>query len=506
MSSELDAKLQRRKLDALKRGIHRVPADATTAFSVHVIGVGKAGCALLTRMLGDVTASYLADDRVRLTMLAVDVADVELAKVREVAASLKTERVQVETIALNVPSKGELQDSLTRLPQSLQLEYPLYHFNPHYQPWISADTTLPSEDGHVDRALAKALYSRTYYDGDRPLAAALRRFRKSVEATSLDSVVCVVYGLGGGTGSGVAVDLARHLSTVEFGHSVVVVGMGIAPCDGDSPEHRSSALFPVITELDCMLDETKNRGVVAAFGDLYRNPFTGGFIVIPQQPVWHATHDLAATHERVDRELSSLLLRDHGAQLWETLRFLNWVAAPSTQHSAARTPYGAQWLHLWNFIDIDGGAKSNAAQWLRQLGVRDSYTPEIVELRTANPAGQGHAGIAASIDQFFKPEAATLASPGGVPGSVQFILPRLRKTDIDLFFTAQEAYDKQQPAQKILDHAWLLELGIILCEPGTHLQGMAGAGLWSDESWIAVPYDDIRIAPEQRTEKERDAA
>jgi hypothetical protein len=151
----------------------------------------------------------------------------------------------------------------------LQLEYPLYHFNPHYQPWISGDTTLPSRDGHVDRAVAKALYSRAYYDGDRPLAAALRRFRKSVEATSLDSVVCVVYGLGGGTGSGVAVDLARHLSTVEFGHSVVVVGMGIAPCDGDSPEHRSSALFPVITELDCMLDETKNRGVVAALGDLY---------------------------------------------------------------------------------------------------------------------------------------------------------------------------------------------------------------------------------------------
>ena len=85
-------------------------------------------------------------------------------------------------------------------------------------------------------------------------------------------------------------------------------------------------------------------------------------------------------------------------------------------------------------------------------------------------------------------------------GSVQFILPRLRKTDLDLFFAAQEAYDMQPLRQKILDHAWLLDLGIILCEPGTHLQGMAGAGLWSDSSWIAVPYDGIRIAKEQRKE------
>ena len=500
MPSDLDAKLQKRKLDALKRGIHRMRAEDSTPFSVHVVGVGKAGCAVVAQMRREVTASHLSDERVRITALAVDIGDSELNKVRAAAANLKSDRVQVETFALDVPSKGELQESLRRHREFLQLEYPLYHFNPHYQPWISDDLALPSADAHVDRAVAKALYSRAYYDGERPLAAALRRFRKSVEATSLDSMVSMVYGLGGGTGSSVAVDLARHLSTVEFGHRVVVVGMGIAPCEGDDPAHRSSALFPVISELDCMLDETKNRGVVAAFGDLYRNPFTGGFIVVPQQPTWHATNDLAATHQRVNRELASLLLRDQGAQLWETLRFLNWVAAPSTQHSAARTPYGLRWLHLWNFVDIDGAAKSSAAQWLRQLGVRSSYTPEIIELRTANPNGPYHAGIAASIDQFFKPEAATLASRGAMDGSVQFILPRLCKTDLDLFFAAQEAYDAQPLRQKILDHAWLLDLGIILCEPGTHLQGMAGAGLWSDISWIAVPYDGIRIAKEQRKE------
>ena len=43
MPSDLDAKLQKRKLDALKRGIHRMRAEDSTPFSVHVVGVGKAG-------------------------------------------------------------------------------------------------------------------------------------------------------------------------------------------------------------------------------------------------------------------------------------------------------------------------------------------------------------------------------------------------------------------------------------------------------------------------------
>lgn len=498
MLSDLDAKLQKRKLDALKRGIHRVRGDSPTPFSIHVVGLGKAGCDVITQILRDVTASYLSDERVRLTALAVDIGDTHLAQVRSAADALKSDRIQVETFALDVPSRVELQDSLQRHRDFLKLEYPLYHFNPHYQPWIPDDVVLTSGNAHYERAVVKALYSRAYYDGTRPLAAALRRFRESVETTTLDSVVCIVFGLGGGTGSGMAVDLARHLSTVEFGHRVVLTGIGIAPCEGDDAKHRSEVIFPVISEIDCMLDESKNRGVVAAFGDLYRNPYTGGFIVVPQQPAWYGTKDLAATHQRVDRELSALLLGDDGAQLWETLRFLNWVAAPSTQHSAARTPYGLRWLHLWNFVDADGKGKISTAESLRQLGVRSSYKPEIIEVRAPHPDDADLAGIVTSIDQVFKPEANTLTSLGGVKGSVQFILPRLRKTDLDLFFDAQDAYDTLSKTQKLLAHAWLLDLGIMLCEPGAHLEGMAGAGLWSSDSWVAVPYDAIRIPEEQR--------
>ncbi len=498
MSSDLDAKLQKRKLDALKRGIHRVQGDATTPLAIHIVGLGKAGCDVVAQVLRDAPNSFLTDERAHHSALAIDIDATDLVVVRELAETLKFPNVHAEAVAIGVPSDESLQDSLQRHRDFLKLEYPLYTWNPNYQPWIPSDLDLARAGSHYERAFAKALYSQAYYDGERPLAAALRRFRQSVESTNLDSVVCIVFGLGGGTGSGMAVDLARHLSTVGFGHRAVVVGIGIAPCDGDEAQHRSGALFPVISELDCMLDHSKNQGVAAAFGELYRNPFTGGFIIVPQQPTWQATQNLAATHQRADHELATLLTANRGGQLWETLRFLNWVAAPSTQHSAARTPFGPQWLHLWSFVDSDAQSVVAGPSLLKQLGIRSSYRPEIIELRAPNPSDDSVAKIAEGIDQIFKPEASAIVTQGGAEGSVQFILPRLSKSDLDLFFTAQSAYETEPTAEKLMQHSWLLDLGVALCEPSTRLQGMAGASLWGGDNWVAVPYEGgIRISVEE---------
>jgi Tubulin like len=493
----LEEKLQKRKLDALKNGVHRIRANESAAFGVHVIGLGRAGCEVVAQVIARGSESLVSDERARFTALAIDVDPRALEVVEAARAALPADRAQVETLALGLPTTDALQASLQRQPEFLRLEYPLYSWNPHYQPWISNELKFPDNAGHFPRALAKALYSKAYYDAPRTMASALRKFAQSVDATPVESVVCIVFGLTGGIGSGLAVDLARHLSNVIFGHRVVVVGIGIAPCDGDYPAHDPAQLFPVLTELDCMSDERKNRGVTAAFGELHRNPFTGGFLVVPQQHVWQTTKDLQVTQQRIDRELATLLTANRGAQLWETLRLLNWVAAPSTQHSAARTPYGAQWLHLWSFVD-QANLGQGGATLRKQLGVRTSYKPEFIELRAPNPDDRDVAKIAANIDEAFTPEVTPAVAPGGGEGSVQFILPRLRKTDLDLFFAAQHAYDAQSPAAKLLEHSWLLDLGIVLSEPSTRLEGMAGASLWGGENWVAVPYDLIRIAEEDR--------
>jgi hypothetical protein len=332
-----------------------------------------------------------------------------------------------------------------------------------FEPWMGADEKLPAPGESIPRAVAKAIYGRAYYDGDRPAAAAVKRFCDNVAATPGDSVVCFCFGLGGGTGSGIAVDLARHISNVRFGRRILVVGIGIAPCDGDSPRHLGGHLFPVLSELDCIGDETKNRGVVVVCGDLYRNPFTAGFLLVPQQPVWEATQDLKATHERVDEELASLVTLRNGANLWETLRLLNWVAAPSTQHSAARTQYGMHWIHTFGFADVESGKLSFGTDYPRKMGLLPTYRPEFIEARVAAKTDAVSNDVAEQLNSVFGPSIQAEFADGGRSGSVQFVLPQVSKEDLELFAKARSAYDLQTPETKLRGHSWLLERGVMLC-------------------------------------------
>ena len=62
-----------------------------------------------------------------------------------------------------------------------------------------------------------------------------------------------------------------------------MIGVGVLPHGGDAEHHRDGSLFAILNEVDSMLDEEKNQGVQAVWGDLYNNPFTGGFFVLPQE-------------------------------------------------------------------------------------------------------------------------------------------------------------------------------------------------------------------------------
>ncbi len=74
-------------------------------------------------------------------------------------------------------------------------------------------------------------------------------------------------------------EIARHMSSIKLGRRPWVIGVGVLPSTPESPDVR----FPVINELDCMIDTEKNNGVMAVWGDLYKNPFTGGFFAVPEE-------------------------------------------------------------------------------------------------------------------------------------------------------------------------------------------------------------------------------
>ena len=206
--------------------------------------------------------------------------------------------------------------------------------------------------------------------------------------------------------------------------------------------------------------------------------------MVPTQHVWAVTRDLAATRRRANQEVAALLASKDGAGLWETLRMLNWVAAPSTQHSAARTPWGARWVHVLGYADTSGPVGAHPAA----MGLLPGYKPEFVEARVAEVTEAG----GAAVDAAFDPDLPTQLVPGGRPGSIQFVLPSLSKTDFDFFFEARDAYDAEPAEQRLLDHSMLLEQGVLLSEPSTRLAGMAGASIGSSACWVAVPLDELR--------------
>jgi hypothetical protein len=491
MPSAGNSLLEKRKLDALKRGIHRIgEKKATPPFSIHVVGIGKAGAEVIAQILRDSSDSGFPGEA-RFTALAVDIGDQYLKPLRELAAKSPVDRLQLETVALEVPAKDDFFATLRRYREFLKLEYPRYYWNPNYEAWVPSSIVLPRAGEHFSRAVAKGIYGRAYYDGDRPMEQALRRFGESVDATHTQAVVCIVSGLGGGTGSGVLVDLARHLTNVVFGRRIPVVGIGIAPCEGDASEHRGSRLFPVLNELDCLCDQENNQGVMTVWGDLYRNPFTAGFLIVPEQPAWQATKNLDATHKRVDEEVATFLTGNKGVNLLETLQLLNWVGAPPTQHSAARTQYGARWTHILGFVDVDGGIKGG--QELRQqLGLRPSYKVDFLEMRTSDPADKKAQGVGQTLGNVFSPSAEPEIVGGGRKGSLQFVLPCAAKINLDLFFQARAAYDRKSWDERLLDHSMLLELGVMLCEPAIRFEGMAGECIWGCACWVVVPYKSIR--------------
>ena len=490
-----EAKLQQRKLDALRRGVHRIADAEALPYGIHLVGIGGAGVAVIEQWLRDAPADLLANPGSRLSALAIDIGDgASLRGVAALASKFGGDNAHIETLALALPSTATLADTLQRYRGFLDLEYPMLQGSAAYGEWLDAAAGLPAAGEPLPRAVAKAIYGRAYYDGDRPMLQALKRFAASTNATRGDAVVGIVFGLGGGTGSGIAPDLARHLSSGLFGRRVLVAGIGIAPCDGDAAAHCGATLFPVLNEFDALCDEAQNRGVVQACGELYKNPFTAGFLLVPQQAAFARSGTLAATHAAVDRELAALLTLRHGANLWEVLRLLNWVAAPSTQHSAARTPWGAQWLHLFGFQPA-GTAPADAAALPQQLGLSPGYVPEFIEVRVGD-AGDAATAWVSALDAAFGPESPSQSAVGGASGSLQFVLPRLGKADLAMFFEARDAYDRLPAQERRMAHALLLERGVLLCEPSTRIDGMAGASLPGGEAWVAVAFDAMRGPPQ----------
>jgi hypothetical protein len=477
------------RIEALRtEGVHRA-GDHEGPFSLHVLGLGKTGADLITSIMKNQPEGFLSADGAKFGALAVDIGDEDLARVRDAASSLPADRSYVNTVAMPVPTHADLSYALNRYREFLKMEYPRYYWNPNYEPWLPADVEIASSDGHFSRAVAKAIYGAEYYQ-DHEIAGALDEFAGEIMASEATPLVVVAFSLAGGVGSGIVVEIARHLSSIKLGRRPWVIGLGVLPNGADPAEYRDGSLFPVINELDCMIDTEKNKGVMAVWGDLYKNPFTGGFFMVDQDDVQALTGDLAATHAYVDAGVGTFLAGNSSGDLYETLKALNWLAVPADAwHPAIRGEQGDRWIHMLS-VRTGGDIES-----LGTAGLVKGFTTEYIEARllggalddaTTKKITDAVAGAASA-----KVEPVVLAVEGG-SDLVSVVIPRASKLDLAAFVPARDHYDTLEWDDKLLIHSWLLDLGVMLCEPSIRFDGMGGECIWGCACWVVVPHAAIR--------------
>jgi hypothetical protein len=506
---------------------------------IHAVGIGKTGAYMVEALLrtGEIE-DMLEDPRARFTGLSIDIGEQDQHELREYAngfngrleaRGIPTDRAQVRTVGLEVPEKDDLMTSLNRWREFLKMEYPRYYWNPNYEPWLPGDMEMPKAGESTPRAVAKAIYGHYYYGGERTLQKELESFKASIDATGLPSIVLVFFSLAGGTGSGMMVDLVRHLSNVHLGRRIPVVGVASMPFSGEE-EHAGgkAALFPTLNELDCMLDDTKNEGVMAVWGDLYKNPFTGGFFVLPQEHSWQRLGTYTktgqpavreelrkgVTRKFIDDSFTRHIVQDYGRLLFKILRPAGFTGAPherNTSGDRVLTLFDAAKFTHPGVEVLPGEPRSKwrevVGKWIEYIptwsGLTDGFITDYIEVHSVAPRELWNDTLQQKLNDtlrtFLLPgEDSTLNTSHGeffdeLTSYANVIIPGVARTDLKLFWEARDAYDQVDDwEEKLMMHSWLLDLGVLLSEQSIRFDGMAGECIWGCACWVVVPHDAIR--------------
>jgi hypothetical protein len=505
---------------------------------IHAIGIGKTGAYMLEALIrtGEIE-DMLDDPRARFTGLSIDIGDQDQHELKQYmggfndrlkSRDIPTDRAQIRAISLDVPEKDELSSSLNRWREFLKMEYPRYYWNPNYEPWLPGDMELPKEGESIPRAISKAIYGHYYYE-DGTLNKELDDFVESINNTKLPSIILVFFSMAGGTGSGMVVDLVRHLSNVKLGRRIPVVGVAAMPYSGDE-QHAggAAALYPTINEIDCMLDDEKNAGVVAVWGDLYKNPFTGGFFALPGEHSWQrlssyteagqpAVRDQMrsrVTRKFVNDSFTRFIVQDYGRLLFKMLRPAGFTGAPHERNiSGDRT---------WTLFDVakfthpgvevlPGEPRSKwrdvTTKWIKYIpqfsGLKEGFKTDYVEAHTFAPRELWNETLEQQLKEtlgtyVLEGEDGTINTTLGeffdeLTAYSNVVVPGVAKTDFTAFWEAREAYDAIESWEdKLLMHSWLLDLGVMLSEQSIRFDGMAGECIWGCACWVVVPHEAIR--------------
>jgi hypothetical protein len=281
---------------------------------VQVIGLGSAGTNIVEAYLNSQkTIELLQSDIARLSLLAIDIADPEIRALQEtqekvlrsmLKAGIPKERIRVVAQSIKFPTAETMFDFINQ-------KYNEYLVNEgakisDFDPWLTSTMAIPPMAGGAGRrrALAKAIYALNYYQLGI-VRNSINTFKEQALSSIVTPTVILIYGLGGGTGSGVFFDFARHLRRV-LGSSVPIIAFVISPCNGDDPPAKGCSAFTAMNELSLILNKNYNEYVMKNFGDCYRNPLNA-LIYLPLLPAYSKVGNIVSARREMDEMVVDML-------------------------------------------------------------------------------------------------------------------------------------------------------------------------------------------------------
>jgi len=315
--------------------------------SVHLVGLGGTGTNVIQSLVeSDRLFKLLSQEDFGIACLAIDVADADLASL--VSAYKKT--------VSKLESKGVSVDRLWVRGLNMKFNTPeslfefMGKFNTYlmkdgividnYRPWIQSTMTIPPLAGGVGRmrALSKAVYNLNYYHYSE-MNSAISVFKDKVLTSKSQPIVVLTFGLGGGTGSGMVFDFARHLRA-KLGSSVPIVGLAILPSSADDLLARGPAPYNALMEAELMCNRGLNEKTARKYGEAYTNPFTA-LLFLPLDPVYNNRNSLVTAKKELDDAVIDILGM-----------LMRFDLADLLSRVGSNNDFGSSWAHTVSYLRI----------------------------------------------------------------------------------------------------------------------------------------------------------
>jgi len=315
--------------------------------NIHLIGLGGTGANLIQSLIeSERLSTLLQSEDFNIACLAIDVADGDIGNLQAAykktlskleAKGTSVDKLWVKTLNIKFNTPDALFEFMEKYDKYVAKEG--IKISP-YTPWLKSSMSIPPLAGGVgrQRALSKAVYNLNYFHYSE-LNSLMSVFKDRVLTSKYQPIVVIAFGLGGGTGSGMVFDFARHLRA-KLGSSIPIIGLTIMPSSADDLLARGPAPFNALLEMELLFNASLNEKVVSKYGAPYRNPLNAIFFVA-LEPVYNNRNNLMTAKKELDDALIDLLNL-----------FMNFDLADLLSRVGTNNDFGENWVHSTAYLRI----------------------------------------------------------------------------------------------------------------------------------------------------------